>query len=100
MKIFNKLAEFKQCIIRIVIPRKYTGFKTECGKKIFVGDTLKVILRNNCEFTGKVSKEGKDFCVDIGRKLILSKCYKDEYNTGLDSYHNKCGWRYATFYVV
>ena len=85
-------------ISKTLIWRKYTGFKTECGVKIFVTDTLKVVLRNNVEFIGKVVKDGKDFCVDIGRKLILSKCYKDEYNGGLDAYHKRCGWRYAVFY--
>jgi hypothetical protein len=77
--------------------QKYTGFKTASGDKIFLGDTLKVLLRNNVEFIGKVIKDENDFCVNIGEKLILSKCYKDEY---FDFYHIKCGWKFAIFFKL
>ena len=87
-------------LVGAVMPRKYTGYNDENGTKIFVGDNLKVLLRNNVEFTGKVIKSGKYFCVDIGRELKIGECYKDNYNRPLEFKHPKCGWRYAIFYVA
>lgn len=83
-----------------VMPRKFTGYRDEDGTKIFLGDTLKVLIRNNVEFTGQVIKSGKCFCVDIGIMLKIGECYKDNYNRPLEFKHLKCGWRYAVFYVA
>lgn len=80
--------------------RNYTGFKDHNQNDMFVGDLIRVLIRNNVEMFGRIIELDGDYCVDtsFGRKIIIAKCYEPVYDSGLDTDHPICGKRYCVFY--